>query len=88
MKKNSKLPAAADPAFDFEAALQRLDDIVQQLERGEIVLDHAIQIFEEGMELYRRCSKRLQEAEKKIERLVKTEGGFQLELMEDAEEEE
>lgn len=87
MKKAAKTPVASDGAFAFEAAMQRLDDIVAQLEQGEIALDEAVKIFEEGMELYRRCSQRLQEVEKKIERLVKTERGFQLELIEAREEE-
>ncbi|MGH7496439.1 MAG: exodeoxyribonuclease VII small subunit [bacterium] len=88
MKKSSKTSAAAaEASFDFETAMQRLADIVTQLEQGRIPLDESVKIFEEGMELYRRCSKRLQEVEKKIERLVKTEEGFQLELIEEAEEE-
>ncbi len=87
MKKPAKTSVAPEGAFAFEAAMQRLDDIVAQLEQGEIALDEAVKIFEEGMELYRRCSQRLQEVEKKIERLVKTERGFQLELIEAREEE-
>lgn len=66
----------------FEAAMNRLEAIVQQLEQGRIGLDEAIKIFDEGMSLYRLCQSQLQEAEKKIETLVKTENGFQLELME------
>ncbi len=66
----------------FEAAMSRLEAIVQQLEQGRIGLDEAIKIFDEGMSLYRLCQSQLQEAEKKIETLVKTENGFQLELME------
>jgi exodeoxyribonuclease VII small subunit len=55
---------------------------VQQLENGRIGLDDAIKIFEEGMALYRKCQAQLQEAEKKIETLVRTEDGFRLETME------
>jgi exodeoxyribonuclease VII small subunit len=66
----------------FEAAMNRLEAIVQQLEQGRIGLDEAIRIFEEGMTLYKQCQLQLQEAEKKIEILVKTDEGFQLELME------
>lgn len=84
MKKSAK--ASAPQNFDFEGAMQRLEEIVAQLEQGDIGLDDAVAIFEEGMELYRRCSARLQEVEKKIERLVKTERGFQLELLPEAEE--
>ncbi|MDZ7360700.1 MAG: exodeoxyribonuclease VII small subunit [candidate division KSB1 bacterium] len=66
----------------FEAAMNRLEAIVQQLEQGRIGLDEAIKIFEEGMTLYKQCQLQLQEAEKKIEVLMKTDEGFQLELME------
>jgi exodeoxyribonuclease VII small subunit len=66
----------------FEAAMNRLEDIVQQLENGRIGLDEAIKIFEEGMSLYRKCHAQLQDAEQKIEKLVAAENGFQLELME------
>ncbi len=71
--------------MSFEEAMQRLDAIVKQLETGQVSLDESLKVFEEGIELYRFCSSRLQEVEKKIERLVKTEQGFQLELLEEAE---
>jgi len=87
MKKSSKTAAAPAAPVEFEAAMQRLDEIVTQLEHGDIALDQALQLFEEGMGLYRSCTQRLQEVEKKIERLVKTERGFQLELIEDPERE-
>lgn len=66
----------------FEAAMERLDDIVQQLENGRIGLDEAVKIFEEGMTLYRKCQVQLQDAEKKIETLVKTDDGFRSESLE------
>jgi exodeoxyribonuclease VII small subunit len=66
----------------FEAAMNRLEAIVQQLEQGRIGLDEAIKIFEEGMTLYKQCQIQLQQAETKIDLLVKTDDGFQLELME------
>ena len=71
------------PNQSFEEAIQRLDAIVRQLEQSQIPLGEALKIFEEGMDLYRYCGAQLQEAEKKIERLVKTEQGFQLELIND-----
>lgn len=69
----------------FEEAMQRLDTIVQQLEQGQIPLEEAIKIFEEGVKLYRICAGQLEEAEKKLQKLVKTETGFQLELIDDSE---
>ncbi len=71
-----------EKGMTFEAAMNRLETIVQQLEQGRISLDEAIKIFDEGMSLYRLCQSQLHEAEKKIETLVKTEEGFQLHLME------
>lgn len=69
----------------FEEAMQKLDVIVKQLEQGQIPLEEAIKIFEEGVKLYRSCASQLDEAEKKLQKLVKTETGFQLELIDDSE---
>ncbi len=66
----------------FEAALQRLEEIVSLLEQGNTPLEEAIKIFEEGMELAKLCSMQLNEAEKKLQKLVKSDSGFQLELLE------
>jgi len=66
----------------FEDALARLEKIVEQLEQGDTPLDEAIKLFEEGMNLARQCSKQLDDAEKKLQALVKTESGFQLDLLE------
>ncbi|MEE8110492.1 MAG: exodeoxyribonuclease VII small subunit [bacterium] len=59
----------------FEEALARLDEIVQELEEGEAELDRSLSLFEEGVKLSKLCHKRLESAEKKIELLVKKEGG-------------
>jgi exodeoxyribonuclease VII small subunit len=71
-----------EKGMTFETAMNRLETIVQQLEQGRISLEEAIKIFDEGMSLYRLCQSQLQEAEKKIETLAKTEEGLQLTLME------
>lgn len=71
--------------MSFEEAMQKLDLIVKQLEQGQIPLEEAIKIFEEGVKLYRSCASQLEEAEKKLQKLVKTETGFQLELIDDSE---
>ena len=60
----------------FETALQRLEQIVDQLEAGNLSLEESLQVFEEGVGLARRCSKYLEEAEKRIELLTKDEGGL------------
>jgi exodeoxyribonuclease VII small subunit len=59
----------------FEEALQRLEQIVEDLEGGELPLEEALQVFEEGMKLIQFCSKKLEEAEKKVTLLVQQEGG-------------
>ena len=59
----------------FEYALNRLKEIVEELEKGDLDLDKSLQIFEEGIKMSRICSQKLQEAEKKIEILTKDESG-------------
>ena len=59
----------------FEDALSTLESIVEKLERGELSLEESLAAFEEGIRLSRICSKRLEEAEKKIEILIKGEDG-------------
>jgi len=66
---------------NFEKAMQELEEIVQQMEQGEISLDESLKIFEKGMELSKFCYDKLNQAEKKLKKLVKQEDGFQLELM-------
>lgn len=55
----------------FEKALERLKEITNGLESGELSLDESIKSYEEGAELVALCQKKLTEAEKKIELLVK-----------------
>jgi len=59
----------------FEEALQELENIVQRLEDGNLSLDESLALFEEGIKLSRLCAQRLDEAEKKIELLMKDETG-------------
>ncbi len=60
---------------DFEKALKRLSSIVAGLEKGDLPLEESLQLFEEGVKLSRYCSDRLEEAERRIEVLVKGKGG-------------
>lgn len=59
----------------FEAALERLEEIVQELERGDLPLEQSLKLFEEGIKLSRICNKRLEEAERKVEILLKDKNG-------------
>ena len=60
---------------DFEKALNRMSAIVSRLEKGDLPLEKSLQLFEEGVKLSRYCSDRLEEAERRIEVLVKGKGG-------------
>jgi exodeoxyribonuclease VII small subunit len=64
----------ADPAemeeLSFEEALQRLETIVQQLERGDVPLDRSITLYAEGDRLRAQCQKRLEAAQARIEQIV------------------
>ncbi|MEK6656135.1 MAG: exodeoxyribonuclease VII small subunit, partial [Nitrospirota bacterium] len=53
----------------------RLEEIVNKLEAGDLSLDDSIKLFEEGVKLYQICLKRLDEAEKKVEILLKDKNG-------------
>jgi exodeoxyribonuclease VII small subunit len=66
-KKKDELP--------FEEALTRLEALVGELEGGRVSLDESMKKFSEGMQLANQCSKKLAEAEKKIEILVKQPTG-------------
>ena len=53
----------------FEKAMSRLEKIVEELERGDLDIDKSLEIFEEVVKMSRLCSKKLNEAEAKIEKL-------------------
>ena len=55
----------------FEAALERLETIVDRLEQGDLELEQALAAFEEGVSLTRRCAGQLEDAERRIEVLVR-----------------
>ena len=59
----------------FEQALKMLEQIVAELESGDLPLEQAIRKFEEGMELSRYCAQRLEETERKITQLVQEGAG-------------
>ncbi len=61
-------------AESFEKNLERLDAIVRQLEDADLPLEKALQLYEEGMKLSEVCHKQLEEAEGRVEILVKKTG--------------
>lgn len=66
----------------FEECLDRLEKIVAELEKGDISLDEALKLFDEGMKLSGSCRKELEEAEGKVEILLKRNGKLQPEAFE------
>lgn len=60
----------------FEEAIKRLEEIVAELEKGEVPLDKTLSLFEEGVRLSCFCREKLDEAEKRIDILLKEEGGI------------
>lgn len=61
--------------MDFESALKRLEEIVKKLEGGDLSLDSALELFEEGIRLSRFCHTKLGQAERRVEILLKDESG-------------
>ncbi len=66
-EKKTKAPA-------FEEGLDQLETIVKQLEDGELPLEKSLELFEKGVRLSEACRKQLQEAEGKVEILLKKQG--------------
>jgi exodeoxyribonuclease VII small subunit len=66
----------------FEECLQRLESIVQELEKGDVPLEKSLTLFEEGMNLSSACRKELEQAEGKVQILLKKNGKLQAEPFE------
>ena len=64
-----------DPAPKFEDALKELEELVARLEKGELPLEESLVLYEEGVRLSRLCHAKLEEAEGKIELLLKDSRG-------------
>ena len=72
---------------NFEAALEQLEQVVEQLESGNLSLEDALAAFEKGVGLVKQCNRKLSEVEKKLELLVKDkEGELQLQPIENVSE--
>jgi len=73
-----KVPAAGGETT-FEDAIRRLEEIVERLEHGEVPLEQAMQLYEEGLTVSRLCAEKLKKAEIVLKRLTKdAEGNFAL----------
>ncbi len=58
----------------FEEALEKLEEIVKRMEAGEMTLEESLKAFEEGIKLARFCAKKLDEADRRVELLLRKEG--------------
>ena len=67
---------AETPEPTFESALERLEEIVDQLEQGDLELEAALVAFEEGVKLSRHCATQLEAAEQRVEVLVRESGDW------------
>lgn len=64
-----------EQARTFEASLEALEQIVQQLEGGDLPLEKSLELFEQGIRLSRECQERLSQAERRIEVLMRDNQG-------------
>jgi exodeoxyribonuclease VII small subunit len=75
MKKPTVRAEPEGAAPPFEEALERLEHIVEELEGGTLTLEESLARYEEGVRLSRRLTQKLDEAEKRIEKLMEDEAG-------------
>jgi len=78
----TKSRKGAAKAAGFEANLKRLEQIVEQLEKGDIDLEKSLELYEQGAKLTEACRKQLQEAETRIEKLRPVGDGLDAEPLE------
>jgi exodeoxyribonuclease VII small subunit len=67
-------PAAREAVPTFENCLDELEKVVKELEAGDLPLERSLQLFERGMELSDACRTQLEEAETRVEMLIRKEG--------------
>jgi exodeoxyribonuclease VII small subunit len=60
--------------LDYEAAVKELEELVERLEQGDISLEESLKLYERGVLLTRDCQQSLQEAEQKVQMLLKQSG--------------
>ena len=63
-----------DVPLSFETGLQQLEGIVKEMESGDLPLERALELFEKGMKLSETCRKQLEDAETRVEMLIKRAG--------------
>ena len=68
--------------IDFEASMGKLEQLIEQMEEGELSLEESLQAFEQGVKLTRACQAALQEAEQKVQLLMEQNGEISTEPFE------
>jgi exodeoxyribonuclease VII small subunit len=71
--------AEGQTVASFETSLDELEKVVKELETGDLPLDRSLELFSRGMQLSESCRKQLEEAETRVEMLVRKEGLYQAE---------
>jgi len=69
--------APEQPIQTFEASLEELERVVKELETGDLPLERSLELFEKGVALSESCRKQLEDAETRIEVLMRKEGKLQ-----------
>ena len=65
---------AAEKSFPFEKSLEKLEQLVEKMEDGDLSLEESLKTFEEGIRLTRECQRALQKAEQKVRLLIEENG--------------
>jgi exodeoxyribonuclease VII small subunit len=71
-----RMPEEKTASPTFEASLEELERIVKQLEKGDLPLEESLKLFEHGMRLSSDCKRQLEEAESRVEILMKKGSGI------------
>jgi exodeoxyribonuclease VII small subunit len=75
--------AEPDRPYDFEAALEELEALVERMETGDLTLEESLAAFERGVALTRQCQNALREAELRVKALTEDDEGLALTDLED-----
>ena len=73
-QRKKEKPASQESDFDFEQAIEELENLVSMMEEGELSLENSLKSFEKGIKLTRKCQAELDKAEKRVQVLVNEKG--------------
>lgn len=77
MKDVEAMAVKQKEAPSFEDGIKQLEDVVSQLEDGDLALEKSLELFEKGMKLSAGCRQQLQDAEAKVEMLIRKDGAIE-----------